>query len=135
MHSVNAPSLLANVDAVQLGKITRLKPSGKLVRSFAKGIVNMQSIPMIVTTVFAVCCMAALTPVSGCSEPGTRTLTLFQYQSTKTSIGAFRIDTSEIPPEAIESQTETGVPGKPETRLTLNSDFEFEIVVRLVSKK
>ena len=90
---------------------------------------------MIVTTAFAVCCLAVLTTVSGCSEPATRTLTLFQYQSTKTSIGAFRIDTSEIPPEAIESSMETGVPGKPETRLTLNSDYEFEIVVRLVSKK
>ena len=95
----------------------------------------MKRIPMIVATAFSVGFMAALTTVSGCSEAATRTLTLFQYQSTKTNNGAFRIDTSEIPPNAIESKTETGGPGKPETRLTLNSKFEFEIVLRLFDKK
>lgn len=90
---------------------------------------------MIVMTAFAVGFMAALMTVSGCSEPASRTLILFQYEGMKTSIGPFRIDTSGIPPKAIESQTETGGPGKPETRLTLNSNYEFEIVLRLVDKK
>jgi len=95
----------------------------------------MNRIPIIVTTAFAFGFMAALMTVSGCTEPATRTFTLFQFQSMKTNIGPFRIDTSEIPPNAIESQTETGGPGKPETRLTLNSNYEFEIVLRLVDKK
>ena len=95
----------------------------------------MKRIPTIVMTAFAVGFIAALATVSGCSEAATRTLTLFQYQSTKTNVGAFRIDTSEIPPDAIESQLETGGPGKPSTRLTLNSDYEFEIVLRLVDKR
>ena len=79
--------------------------------------------------------MAALATVSGCSEVATRTLTLFQYQSTKTYKGPFRIDTSLLPPKAIKSQKETGGPGKPETHLTLNMDYEFEIVLRLADNK
>jgi len=61
-------------------------------------------------------------------------LTLFQFQSTKTYTGPFRIDTTQLPANAIESQTETGKPGKPETRVKLNMDYEFEIVLRLASK-
>ncbi len=102
----------------------------------------MKRIPMIVMTAFAVGFMAALMTVSGCSEVATRTLTLFQHQGTLTDTGPFRIDTSEIPLDAIQSQTETGGPGKdtgrpgkPETRLNLNSKYEFEIVLRLVDKK
>ena len=89
---------------------------------------------MRVLTAFAFGFMAALITVSGCSQAATRTLILFQFQSTKTHIGPFRIDTSEIPPNAIESKTETAGPGKPETRLTLNSNYEIEIVLRLVDK-
>ena len=89
---------------------------------------------MIVMTAFAFGFIAALITVSGCTEPATRTFTLFQFQSTKTNIGPFRIDVSEIPTNAIESRTETGGPGKLETRLALNSNYEFEIVLRLVDK-
>ena len=89
---------------------------------------------MIVMTAFAFGFIAALMTVSGCTEPATRTFTLFQHQSTKTNIGPFRFDTSEIPPNAIESHTETGGSGKPETRLTLNRNYEFEIVLRIVDR-
>lgn len=65
---------------------------------------------MIVLTAFAFGFMAALMTVSGWSQAATRTLTLFQFQSTKTYMGPFRIDTSQIPPNAIESQTETDGP-------------------------
>ena len=94
----------------------------------------MRRIQLIVFIAFAFGFMAALLTVSGCSEPDNRTLTLFQIQSTKTYIGPFRIDTSQLPPNAVESQTETRGPGKPETRFTLNSDYKFEIVLRLASK-
>ncbi len=94
----------------------------------------MKRIPMIALTAFAFGFMVALMTVSGCSKAADRTLTLFQFQSTKTYKGPFRIDTSELPPNAIKSQTETGGPGKPETRLTLNMDYEFEIVLRLADK-
>jgi hypothetical protein len=42
-------------------------------------------------------------------------------------------DVSQLPPEAVQSRTETGGPGKPETRLTLNMDYEVEIVDRLAA--
>lgn len=95
----------------------------------------MKCIPMIVLVALAVGLMAALMTMWGCSEAATRTLTLFQFQSTKTYSGAFRIDTSGLPPNAIETTTETGGPGKPDTRLALNMDYEFEVALRLVDKK
>jgi len=94
----------------------------------------MKRIPTIVLTAFGLGFTAALITVSGCSEAASRTLTLFQFQSAKTYTGPFRIDVSELPREAIQSRTETGGSGKPETRLTLNMDYEFEIVLRLVDK-
>jgi len=95
----------------------------------------MKRMPTIVLTAFALGFMVALLTVSGCSEAARRTLTLFQFQSSKTYTGPFRIDVSQLPPEAVQSRTETGGPGKPETRLTLNMDYEVEIVLRLVDKK
>jgi hypothetical protein len=95
----------------------------------------MKRIPTIVLTALALGLMAALVTVSGCSEAARRTLTLFQFQSSQnTYTGPFRIDVSQLPPEAVQSRTETGGPGKPETRLTLNMDYEVEIVLRLVEK-
>ena len=113
--------------------IDRNRAADQLVLS-RKGGREMKRLPMIVLTAFAFGFMAALMTVSGCSQAATRTLTLFQFQSSKTYTGPFRIDTSQIPPNAIETQTETGGPGKPETRLTLNNSYEFEIVLRLVDK-
>lgn len=95
----------------------------------------MKRIPVSVLAAFGFGFMAALATVSGCSEAATRTLTIFQFQSTKTYTGPFHIDTSQLPPKAIESQKETGAPGKPETHLTLNMDYEFEIVLRLADNK
>jgi len=91
----------------------------------------MKRMQTVVVTAFAVGFVTALMTVSGCSEAARRTLTIFQFQSTKTYSGSFRIDTSQLPPGAIETQTETGGPGKPETKLKLNMDYEFEIVLRL----
>ena len=75
--------------------------------------------------------MVALAAVSGCSEAANRTLTIFQLQSTETYPGAFRIDTSELPADAIEERSETGGPGAPESRITVNVDYEIEVVLRL----
>ncbi len=75
--------------------------------------------------------IAALMTVSGCSEPASRKLTIFQFQSTQTYTGPFQIDTSELPAGAVASINQTGNAGKPETKLTLNQDYQFEVVFRL----
>ncbi len=95
----------------------------------------MKRLPTAVVTAFAVGFVTALMTVSGCSEAASRKLTIFQLQSTETYSGPFRIDTSQLPPDAIETQTETdgGKPGKPETQLKLNMDYEFELVLRLAA--
>jgi hypothetical protein len=95
----------------------------------------MKRFPTVVFAAFAFGFMAALMTVSGCSEAASRTMTIFQFQSTKTYSGPFRIDTSQLPSNAIVTQSETGGPGKPETRLKLSMDYEFEIVLRLAGTK
>lgn len=91
----------------------------------------MKRLSTAVVTAFTVGFVVAMMTVSGCSEAAQRTLIIFQLQSNETYSGPFRIDTSQLPPGAIETQTETGGPGKPETQLKLNMDYEFEIVLRL----
>ena len=61
-----------------------------------------------------------------------RTVTIYQFQSTETYDGQFKFDTSGLPADAIESTVDTGSPGDPVKRVTLNMDYEFEIVLRLV---
>ncbi|MCA9094031.1 MAG: hypothetical protein KDA68_11120 [Planctomycetaceae bacterium] len=94
----------------------------------------MKRLPIMLMVAFGLGFMVAVITVSGCSEAATRNLTIFQYQSTKTYSGPFRIDTSQLPDNAIKSQKETGPLGKVETSLTLNMDYEFEIVIRLAEK-
>ena len=79
----------------------------------------------------ATICLIMATTMSGCSEAADRTLTIFQFQSTDTYDGQFRIDTSALPPDAIEARTDTGGPGDPVTRIKLNMDYEIEVVLRL----
>ena len=91
----------------------------------------MKRLPITLFMGFTFGFLAALLTVSGCSKAATRTLTVFQHQSTETYTGAFHIDTSQLPPDAIKTQTETGEPGQPETRIELDMDYEIEIVLRL----
>jgi hypothetical protein len=95
----------------------------------------MKNLRFILLTGFALGFSTALLTVSGCSEAARRTLTIFQFQSTKTYNGQFRIDTSELPPDAIDKRTDVGKTGAPETRLELNQDYEFEVVLRLVKSE
>lgn len=74
--------------------------------------------------------IVALTSVSGCSYGESRTLCIVQDQSTKTYSGAFRIDTSDLPADAIMSQTQTNKAGGSDTQLVLNRDYEIEVVLR-----
>ena len=53
----------------------------------------------------------------------------------ETYSGQFTIDTSGLPSNAIESIVETNSSGDPVKRITLNMDYEFEIVLRLVGTK
>jgi len=80
---------------------------------------------------FAMGCITAMA-LSGCSEPADRMLTVYQFQSTETYDGQFHIDTSELPSDAIEEKSDSGGPGDPMTRITLNIDYEIEVVLRLV---
>lgn len=94
----------------------------------------MSRLPAFVVIAFVLGCIAAST-FSGCSKAADRTLSIFQFQSTETYDGQFKLDTSELPPDAIESTVDTGGPGDPVNRITLNMDYEFEIVLRLVGPK
>ena len=74
--------------------------------------------------------------VTGCSEAARRTLEISQSLGDSTYDGHFRIDTSEIPQEAVIEQTEhKRKPGLPETHISLNPKYEFEIVIRLLKTK
>ena len=84
---------------------------------------------------FASGCLLTAAAVSGCSKAADRTLTIFQMQSTNTYNGQFRIDTTELPPKAIESKTDSGGSGDPVTRIALNMDYEIEIVLRLAGNR
>jgi len=86
---------------------------------------------LLVITAIAAICLITATTMLGCSEAADRTLTIFQFQSTDTYGGQFRIDTSALPPDAIEARTDTGESGHPVTRITLNMDYEIEVVLRL----
>lgn len=75
------------------------------------------------------------TTLSGCSKPADRTLTIYQLQSTETYNGPFKLNTSELPSDAIESIEETGDPNGSFSRITLSMDYNFEVVLRLVDSK
>ena len=81
--------------------------------------------------VLAAICLIAVTTMSGCSEAADRTLMIYQFQSIDTYTGKFLIDTSALPPDAIETRTVTGGPGNPVTQITLNMDYEIEVVLKL----
>jgi hypothetical protein len=77
--------------------------------------------------------ISALPTISGCSKAADRTLRIYQCQSTETYPGAFRIDTSQLTPDAIKSKTETGEPGAPVTEIELEMDYEIEVVLRAIA--
>jgi hypothetical protein len=85
---------------------------------------------LLVMTLATICLGTAMI-ISGCSEAADRTLTIFQYQSDATYDGPFRIDTSALPPDAVEARTDNGETSGPATRITLNMDYEIEVVLRL----
>ncbi len=69
---------------------------------------------------------------AGCSKVADRTLVIHQMQSTRTYHGAFRLDTSGLPADAIEFQTESGEAGSPNTKILLNMNYQFEIAIRVI---
>ncbi len=83
---------------------------------------------------FLVGFVAASTTVSGCSKIADRKLMLYQHQSSETTSGAFQIDTSGLPNDAIESNTTIGPMGAPETKLTLNMKYDFLISLQLANR-
>jgi hypothetical protein len=95
----------------------------------------MKRVQSVLLTGFALGFLSALLTIPGCGKPDTRTLTVFQFQSTETYAGQFRIETSELPPDAIKKRTDSGETGQPETRLELDMDYEFEVVLRLVKNE
>lgn len=94
----------------------------------------MKRVSAFLLIAFVLGCLAT-TAVSGCSKAADRTLTIYQLQSMETYGGQFAIDSSGLPSNAIESIVETDSSGDPVKRITLNMDYEFEIVLRLVGTK
>ena len=94
----------------------------------------MKRVSFAIVISFVSGCIVTATAVSGCSKPADRTLTIHQFQSTKTYRGQFRIDTSELPSNTIESKSDSGGSGRPLTRIKLNMDYEIEVVLRLAGK-
>ena len=81
----------------------------------------------------AICLVASVLAfwVSGCSwgsRAADRTLEIYQFQSTGTYTGSFQIDTSQLPPDAIETRVDSGSQGVPVTRLTIDSQYPIRIV-------
>ncbi len=94
----------------------------------------MKNFYFAIVIAFVAGCLVTVTVVSGCSEAADRTLTIHQFQSTKTYPGQFRVDTSELPSNAIESRSDSGGPGHPLTRIKIKMDYEIEVVLRLAGK-
>jgi hypothetical protein len=90
----------------------------------------MTRLSVSVVLAFVVGCVTAST-ISGCSKAADRTLTIYQIQSSKTYSGQFRLDTSQLPPDAIVETVDTGGPGDPLRRVTLKMDYEIEVVLKL----
>lgn len=72
----------------------------------------------------------------GCSQAANRTLMVMQYWSSDNEDEEFRIVTSGLPPDAIIKRTsEPKTPDDPNTLLELNSDYKFEIVIRIAKSE
>lgn len=94
----------------------------------------MPRLPVFIVISFVLSCLVAST-VSGCSNVADRTLTIYQFQNSETYDGQFKIDTSGLSADAIKSSVDTGGPGDPAKRITLDSDYKIEIVLRLVESE
>lgn len=90
----------------------------------------MTRLSVSVVLAFVVGCVAAST-TSGCSKAADRTLTIYQIQSSNTYNGQFRLDTSQLPPDAIVETVDTGGPGEPSRRIILKMDYGIEVVLKL----
>ena len=132
-NQVDKPVITAENPVIKLP----LRDNHLSLKYFAKGIaMNRTWLALVIA--FGTGCLLTATTLSGCSEPADRTLTIHQLQSSLTYDGKFRIDTSELPDDAIESKSDidiSGKPGKPSTRINLNAKYEIEVVLRVVEKE
>jgi hypothetical protein len=92
---------------------------------------RMLRFPAFIVFAFILGCITT-SIVSGCSKAADRTLTIYQIQSTETYDGQLKVDTSDLPSDAIKSTVDAGGLGDPVRSITLNQSYEFEIVLRLV---
>ena len=83
---------------------------------------------MVLTGLIAFC-------LGSCSRAADRTLTIVQFQSTGTYTGQFKIDTSQLPPRAIEERVDSGSEGGPVTKLTVNMKYPIRVVLVPAEKK
>ena len=95
----------------------------------------MKRLPTVIVATFVFGFIAGMATISGCSTMAKRTLTIVQLQSDSTYSGPFRIDTSQLPSDAIDTQTQTGRPRDPVVQLKLKQKYEFELVLRLVKSE
>lgn len=68
---------------------------------------------------------------SGClgDRAADRTLTIYQMQSTGTYTGQFQIDTSQLPPGAVETRVEDSRQGTPVTKLIIDDRYPVRVVL------
>jgi hypothetical protein len=77
------------------------------------------------------CAMTALLSMSGCfiGTPALdRTLEIRQLQTTDNYSGEFRIDASQLPPDAVESRVEHGRSG-PKSFLTVKQGYPVKVLL------
>jgi hypothetical protein len=69
--------------------------------------------------------------MSGCigDRAADRTLEIHQVQSTNSYTGQFRIDMSQIPPDAIKTEVKNNNSGSPVTSLTIDSEYPIRILI------
>jgi hypothetical protein len=58
-----------------------------------------------------------------------RTLTIYQFQSTRTYTGQFRVDASQLPRGAVKTEIVNRREGTPVTRLKIDQDCPIQIVL------
>jgi hypothetical protein len=80
-----------------------------------------------------ICFAAAIAALSaaGClgDRAADRTLTIYQLQSTETYTGQFQIDTSQLPPGAVEMRVDDDSEGVPVTSLTIDQQYPIRVVL------
>jgi hypothetical protein len=77
------------------------------------------------------CVLLLAATTAGClgDRAADRTLTIHQVQSTDTDTGQFKIDTSQLPSDAVISRSIRGGEGRPVTSLEIDQKYDIRVML------